>query len=161
MVSQSTAYSQNIGSTRLKEVYTNDQLPDAMRYVDDRSFPKRVFDAIAAPLRDLAAALESVPSRLLSTFGHNADKAYCSPEKADTWNRWNEKSSSLHLFTHGFQGHPSIWNRFVQAVRERDQEADLRVPFVTKKGNCSLNEATQPIQAIARSYINEQIKQKK
>lgn len=135
--------------------YSHDELPGAFQ--DKRTLLIRIRDAILALLRSFVADIQSVPSRILVAFNRNPYLEYCVPEQPKTWNNWKEKSSGLHILTHGYHGHPATWDIYVKALRREDAEADVRVPFVTHQGNCALEHATDPIRDMIKNYIHAQI----
>lgn len=144
--------------TFIHRVKTKELNQDLGKYVydsfnDQRSGFEKFQDSIVSAFRDLKAALSSVPSRIATARGQKPYSAYCQPDETQ---QWNQNSSGLHVFVHGFQGHPSIWNTYLKALNKK-ATADVRAPFVPNKGNCSLEEATHPIQSMVRSYIQGQI----
>lgn len=139
----------------------NDELlPKYSRYIETRSLQKRIYHTMLSMTRDLACALRSVPSRILTLFNFIPYKEYCQPSKPSTWNQWNNSSSGLYVYNHGFQGHPSIWNRYITSIKKTDPHADVRVPFIPHRGNCSLEIATDPIRDMIKNYIESQMETK-
>lgn len=153
-------YSQQITLNNTSNIYSHDELPREQQFQDQRSLGKKIAHAVLAPLRDLNAVLKTIPSRILTKFNLSSYSEYCHPENPESLKSWNENSTGLHLFTHGFLGHPSIWNTYLNALRKEEANADVRAPFVIKEGNCSLEEATLPIREMLKNYVNSQIQTK-
>lgn len=153
-------YIQKVQTNDISTIYTHDELPAGQRYVDQRSGLRKVIDGILGRFRNISFILESVPSRILTLLNYSPYTEYCQFNHPESWNKWKADSKGLYVFTHGFQGHRSIWDRFIIAARQRDPDADVRVPFVPEKGNCSLGKSTRPIRKMIKHYINEQIDKK-
>lgn len=135
-------------------------LDNEQLFIDKRSLLRKAFHATMAPFRDISFVVKTVPSRILTAFNRWPHKEYCLPKKVETWNQWKNDSSGLHVFTHGYRGHPSIWDIYIKALSKNEPSADLRVPFVPKRGNCSLEKATQAIRLMVKSYLDEQIEKR-
>ncbi len=155
-----THYVMRIPEAEWGDILTNSELPQELRFHDESPLQLRVVNTALAVFRDLAAVFQSIPSRIFTAFRHMPFSEYCSMEDPESWRTWNPESSGLHVCIHGFHGHPAIWDPYISSIRQREAEADIRVPFVPKAGNCSLEEATAPIREMVRSYIENQIDKK-
>ncbi len=72
-----------------------------------------------------------------------------------TNNHWKDESQGLYVAIHGVNGRPNIWHPQLNALREKQPHFDIRLPFIPKKGNCSLDESASPIEAMIRDYIRQ------
>ncbi|CDR33406.1 hypothetical protein [Criblamydia sequanensis] len=136
------------------------EFPKGFIYQDNRTTLQKIIDVILATFRNLLAVWKTFPSRIATAFNFMPYSEYCQARDPATWNKWKGNSEGLHLLTHGFLGHPSIWNSYIDALQKKEPNSDVRVPFVPEKGNCSLEEATMPIREMVRSYLDEQISKK-
>lgn len=136
------------------------EFPKGFIYQDNRTTLQKIIDVILATFRNFIAVWKTFPSRIATAFNFMPYSEYCRAKDPATWNKWKGKSEGLHLLTHGFLGHPSIWNSYIDALQKKDPNSDVRVPFVPESGNCSLEEATMPLREIVRSYLDEQIAKK-
>ncbi len=140
------------------KVYIHSELNEADRFSDKRRIIRKIFHKISAPVGDLYSVIQSVPSRLATLFYCRPYRnEYCDPKNENTWRDWKAGSAGLHVLSHGFQGHSSIWNRYIKELRKQGGNADIRVPFIPEKGNCSLEEATASIRTMVKKYIKKEI----
>lgn len=68
-------------------------------------------------------------------------------------NQWKNGSRGLYVAIHGVNGRPNIWRDQLTALREKEPDCDIRLPYVPRAGNCSLEESVAPIEAMIRDYI--------
>jgi hypothetical protein len=84
-----------------------------------------------------------------------ANTACCTPngEKQS----WNPDNRGLFVVLHGLKGSPVYAAVTYQEKIHKlhGNKYEVRVPFVPKKGNCSLTEAADPILAIVLDYIEQ------
>jgi len=59
--------------------------------------------------------------------------------------QWKPKTEGLFVMMHGLMGHPSIWHNQITKLKETMPNCERFVPFVSKQGNCGLEEAGRPI----------------
>lgn len=78
---------------------------------------------------------------------------YVEPSAAN--NRWRKENKGLYIALHGLGGRPNVWSNQLATLREKQPSFEIRVPYIPKRGNCPLNEAVEPIEAMIRSYIQE------
>lgn len=139
-------------------IYTHKDLP--IKFVDTRSPLQKVKDEVFGELRNLNFFFKELKGKYSSFFNRKQPKEYCDPDKPETWRTWEKQSVGLHLFIHGFRGHPSIWERYIKTLKINNGQADIRAPFVPKTGDCSLEQASASIKNIAKSYLLDQIAEK-
>jgi hypothetical protein len=65
---------------------------------------------------------------------------------------WKKESGGLCVLLHGLNGHPSIWNPQRELLKKHSK-LDVFVPAIPKKGNCSLEEAAEPILSTVLDYV--------
>jgi len=70
-------------------------------------------------------------------------------------NNWKEDNKGLVVGVHGLFGRPDIWRRQLAVLNKEQPHFEVRLPHVPKRGNCSLDEATAPIEAMVRDYIEK------
>ncbi|MBJ7449806.1 MAG: hypothetical protein JHC93_05555 [Parachlamydiales bacterium] len=78
-----------------------------------------------------------------------------SPEYWDPANKaveWKKGNKGLVILVHGLRGHPSHFDRHIELIRKHCPDFEVIAPYVHKKGDCSLEEATTPILNIAKDY---------
>jgi hypothetical protein len=68
---------------------------------------------------------------------------------------WKKNSEGLYLFVHGLQSHPHVWHDYIDQLKEKNPNVDIKAPYVTKRGNCSLEEATEPLKKMVLDYIEK------
>ena len=66
---------------------------------------------------------------------------------------WKKESQGLIVLIHGFHGHPCVWSQYIKNIKSKHKKYELLVPYVPNRGNCSLEEATRPIQKLVETYI--------
>ena len=142
------------------EVYTHQDISHDLRFVDKRSTLTKIIDCVLAQLRDIVAMLQCIPNLILIALNVKVDEAYCYTEKPEYWNKWKENSTGLHMLTHGFMADPPVWDKYIRRIRKLDLQADIRAPFVPRKGNCNIEEATAPLRKMVLTYIEDQIERK-
>ncbi|NGX31790.1 MAG: hypothetical protein K940chlam8_01171 [Chlamydiae bacterium] len=70
-------------------------------------------------------------------------------------NQWKPGNKGLYVAIHGLNGRPNVWRDQLSLLREQQSEFEIRLPHVPRKGNCSLEEAVGPIEAMIRDYIEK------
>lgn len=68
---------------------------------------------------------------------------------------WKENSEGLYLFVHGLQSHPHVWHDYINQLKETNPNVDIKAPYIKKRGNCSLEEATEPLKGMVLDYIDK------
>lgn len=76
-----------------------------------------------------------------------------------SYNNWKEGNKGLYLGIHGIDGHPKVWRNQTDTLKEQYPNFEIRLPYVTKTGNCTLDEAVDPIEAMVRDYIKKHPRQ--
>lgn len=67
---------------------------------------------------------------------------------------WSPTSQGLYVIIHGLKGHPmSLGYPISNAIHAAELNYDVIVPKVPRGGNCSLNEAADPILALTENYV--------
>ena len=78
--------------------------------------------------------------------------AYCNPAEQ---REWREDNEGLYVFISGLKSHP-IWAEGHRSRLEREQpNMEVRIPSIPHNGDCSLEEAAQPIVEMIRDYIQQ------
>ena len=117
--------------------------------IDRRFLAKKTRDGLQVAFNEFFFQRSHLPPALhdkLITKNPN----YINPAEDHTW---KASSAGLYILIHGLKGHPSHWESQAQKLRAEHPEADIAQIRVPKKGNCSLEEAANPIVALARNYI--------
>lgn len=111
---------------------------------DKRSSWVKKQDRLLSIFRELRYGCSFVYHYLFSAKYH-----HCGEKRV-----WNKESKSLCVLVHGLRSHPCIWRPQLELLK-RHPEIDLFVPFVPKKGNCSLEEAAVPILPTILDYAEQ------
>jgi hypothetical protein len=104
---------------------------------DQRSRSQKLIDVVLSLFREIGYVLHVGYHRLLDESNRYS--------KCEDVVVWKTNSQCLYVLIHGLRGHPSIWNRQLDKLEAAHPDGDIFVPFVPKSGNCSLEEAGQPI----------------
>ncbi|MBA3722271.1 MAG: hypothetical protein H0W88_07710 [Parachlamydiaceae bacterium] len=118
----------------------NEKLREAY---DKRTPGVRCRDIFLSILRELSFIFKHIVKSLYSSFKYHS----CENRVV-----WKKDSESLFVLIHGFRGSPSIFDKHIMLLNKHPK-IDIFVPFVPKKGNCSLVEASSPIMSHLLSYI--------
>jgi hypothetical protein len=70
-------------------------------------------------------------------------------------NHWKKGNRGLYVAIHGLNGRPNIWHHQLAILQKHQSDFEIRVPYVPQKGNCFLDMAVAPIEAMVRDYINQ------
>lgn len=115
---------------------------------DERSTIEKLWQKSFALLQEFGPMAYTAYHRCLEWKTLNPAYADLSEELPE----WKEESSHLYVLIHGLGGHPSAWNGYMKDIEENNPQADLLVPHVSKRGNCSLEEAAEPILKAIQDY---------
>lgn len=110
---------------------------------DHRSCVEKCTYKVLSFIREIFYGLSSVYNRIFQTDSYNL----CGQNT-----NWKKDSIGLCVLIHGLRGHPSIWRSQKQLLKSHTK-IDTFVPFVPKKGDCSLEEAARPILSTILDYI--------
>ena len=78
------------------------------------------------------------------------------------WN-WREtvtevphpEPSVLVVLVHGLRGHPSCFRSYIAAILAVRPDARIVIPYVHKRGLCTLDEASQPIINLVKDHLSD------
>jgi hypothetical protein len=117
------------------------ELPNAQLEPDKRYLLNKIIDVVAAVFWEF---IETLKLAFLMLFG---------PQ--EIYRKFETKSDSqgLVVLVHGLFSHPSCWNNHLAQI-DRNQY-DVYTPFVTRQGNCSLEEAANPIYETIKQYYEK------
>lgn len=140
----------------VKKIRAGEDLQQSMASVDpfNRSLLGRVKDHVTSTLRAINFGITRNMRGKIS-YLLNLRPEFCELDKKETWNQWNEKSKGLILMLHGLRGHPSQFDSHVRNLR-KEKDLDLRVPFITNKGDDSKENLLAPLQELIGNYIESQ-----
>jgi predicted alpha/beta-fold hydrolase len=128
-------------------VYTSSET--AAQFIDMRQGSQKVCDFALSLLREISFTIQYIPNRIWQLeFNSNYDS--CENSK-----QWKKDSKGLYVLLHGLNGHPGMWNGHIRALKEEEAGKDLFVPFVPQLGNCTLEEAADPILTHIESYTKQ------
>lgn len=71
------------------------------------------------------------------------------------WNKNEGDSEGLFLFIHGLKQNPLMWQEYMDEVKASSLSHHCAAPEVIKGGNCSLEEASEPLIEIIKDYIQK------
>ncbi len=111
---------------------------------DKRSSWEKKLDRVLSLFREVRYGCSFVYHYLFSAKYH-----LCGEKRV-----WNKESKSLCVLVHGLRSHPCIWRPQIKLLKKHP-EIDLFVPFVPKKGNCSLEDAAIPILPTILDYAKQ------
>lgn len=100
--------------------------------IDRRSTFKKIVDKVTAIFWEI---LETIKHAFLKFFSLSHFYDQFSVEKSD--------HKGLFVMVHGLFSHPSCWKYHLPYIDQK--EFDVCTPFVPYEGNCSLEEAVEPI----------------
>ena len=69
--------------------------------------------------------------------------------------QWNSDSEGLCLYVHGFRGSSRTWHKYLKYMGKNHPKIDCLAPSVPMTGNCSLEDAADPILAIVEDYLKK------
>jgi len=137
-----------------EDKYTHDELND--HYIDERSVIQISSDKYYAFLKEIKKSSNKLRENEIIV----EREEYCYPDQPEIWKSWKNNSEGLCILTHGLGGKPSTWNCYIDALKKKNQNVDIRAPYVPHKGNCSLEESTSGLRNMLKNYIDEQINKK-
>lgn len=130
---------------RRVNLYLHIDPPESHVFEDSRNAVQRIGHGVLGCLRELFLDCTSLRYRCASIDFYDS---------LDDLPLWQEKSEGLFLFLHGFKGHPSIWNR-QKKLLELHPEFDTFAPVIPSLGNCSLDDAGEPLLEVLLNYSDK------
>ena len=132
-----------IGISTLKTNY-NQWTSEAPK--DIRGRLEKIISIIKATVSSIFLKLISYKYRLFPVHFHT---------KLDKPHSLNKDKKSLFVLVHGINDDPCTWKKHYKTIKLNCPDAEVIAPIVTKRGNCSLEEATQPIKDLVQGIINK------
>lgn len=83
----------------------------------------------------------------------NRSPSFCTPSSEE--NGWRKNNSGLFVFITGLKAHPVWAAPYLSKIQAEHPDVEVRIPSVPHRGDCSLEEATEPIVAMVRDYIQK------
>ncbi len=120
--------------------------------VSSQNLANRVFLFVKSLIKE-AASLATITVLRAGETIQGTPCEYVIP-KAEN-NNWKKENKGLYVAIHGLRSHPSIWHKQLSALRKLQPEFEIRLPYVPERGNCKLQDAVIPIEAMIRDYIQE------
>lgn len=117
---------------------------------DQRGLFLFIFHRYVAFFRDTYTQMVTKYEAFLDWKG-SPSETYIDPS-IDQDFHWKENSSGLYVFIHGIHGHPSCWNAYKKTIKTQDPHADVCLIKVKNGGDCSLEEAAEPIFRLLKNY---------
>lgn len=115
---------------------------------DHRPKCQKLLDKAAMFVREAGCIFSGFLPSCLTSKPNNIYKIYADPV-------WRDKSAGLYVLVHGLEAHPSEWNERIEMLTKNANSYDIYVPAVPKAGNCSIEEASNPIVAKVLTYTKE------
>jgi len=123
---------------------------DSKEFNNTSSTPSHITNALT---REFSTLCESLVTRRIKQL-NNSPKEHIELNDNNLANlEWKENSEGLYVLIHGLKGHPNTWYKQLDILQEKQPNCDIKIPFVFKKGDCSLEEALVPIEKMIRDYI--------
>lgn len=119
-------------------------------FTDRRSNQEIIIDRLKSLDKELMHGFRMFKNKLSDTIYGNDDYTIISSNKKY---EWKQNSEALYVMIHGLLGHPSTWNEQVTLVKQLHPNADIANVVVPFKGNCSLEDASDPILEMILNYI--------
>ena len=123
-----------------------------MADLDSPGLLARIYNFVKSWLREIQYSLTTAVVTTLEKL-RGTPVEYVVPS-ADG-NQWKEGNRGLYAVIHGLNGRPNIWRNQLSALRKQQPDFEIRLPYVPQRGNCSLEEAVAPIEAMIRDYIEQ------
>jgi len=124
-----------------------------MDYVDNRNMIVVGYDRFKAVFNELVYSITVAVIKIFQRMT-NQPREYISVDDLSRDFSWKEGSKGLYVCIHGFNGHPSIWRKQHETLRQQEGY-DLVLPHIPKKGNCSLEEAADPVYRMVKDYVTK------
>lgn len=125
-------------------IYRPDPMaPDTCVIQDNRGCLEKVCHKIMSILREIGFLFITIYRRCLP-----ASYTYDRPEE------WNSETKALCVLIHGLYDWPCTWNPQLEQLNNQEK-IDTFVPSVTAEGNCSLEEAADPILPTILDYAKK------
>lgn len=122
--------------------------PEELASHDLRWLIRKIADFILSIFREIIFGLCVFPGMVFSWCCSRYDD--CEKEKI-----WKEDSQGLYVLVHGLMSHPATWDKHRDKIMKEQPDHDLFIPYVPKKGNCTLEEAASPILEKILSYAEK------
>lgn len=116
-----------------------------------RPLSDRILNEIRSIFNNIAYFTSLAPHFLSYTF--RRDPSYCIPSGED--NAWRPKSDGLFILATGLNGHPAWAGPYLSRIQRERPNIEVRIPQVPHEGDTTLQEAADPIVAMARDYIRK------
>jgi len=80
----------------------------------------------------------------------------CHPDKEKIWS-WNQDNEGLFVIVHGLHGSPAFSSAIYKERIEKKHPGkyEVKVPYITKQGDCSLEDAAEPVLEMVKDYIEK------
>ena len=111
---------------------------------DDRSRLLRIVHVIQSLFREIKYSLTVLYYRLFSPVPQLSSKKF----------EWNPKSQGLFVLVHGLRNDPAAWYSQLSLLSSH-REIDVFAPVITKRGLCSLDQATNPLLPVLNDYVKK------
>lgn len=123
-----------------------------MTDMDCQGLVERIYNIVKSWLREIHyLTTTGVITAMENLSGVPAE--YVLPSSKN--NQWKAENKGLYVAIHGLSGHPNIWRHQLAALRNKQPDFEIRLPYVLKRGNCSLKKAVEPIEDMIRDYITQ------
>lgn len=135
---------------------------------DTRNLLSRIFDLFHGIIGEVSFALKRVRNRQITEEqilkALNNEQPIPMPYDVCSGSvppkTWKKNSECLQVFIHGLSTHPSDWDAHITALEQshkndQSRSVDTLIPFVYRKGQCSLEEAAAPILWRIKQYRDE------
>ncbi len=109
-----------------------------LQIIDRRSKICKIKDFICSIFREIAFMFSMIPRFVSCCFFAKYDR--CDKEKV-----WKAESQGLYVLVHGLKSHPAVWDEHRDKILREQPNHDLFIPYVPHNGNCSVEDATNPI----------------
>jgi hypothetical protein len=97
----------------------------------------------------IAYAFACLPD--LFTYYFNRPAPFCDPAAFE--HNWKEDSEGLVVILSGLYSIPSWACPYIRQIEQERSHLDVKVPMIPHFGNCNLDEASTPIIAMVRDYV--------
>jgi hypothetical protein len=125
---------------------------DAQDIYEKRDLWDKIVDVATSFFHMIAIFFtETIPNFFNYIFSPH--KSYCIPSGEN--NDWKENSSGLFVFLTGLKGHPVWAAPYLAQIEKERPNIEVRLPHIPHEGDCSLDEATQPVLDMVKDYIQK------
>lgn len=116
---------------------------------DGRSWILKFYHRISSIVLEFFSVITLFFNRIKATIFKKKEYVVPGTQKLN----WPKTNRGLCILIHGLRAAPSDWEGHIKALKKRVSDIEIIAPYIYKKGNCSLEDAAQPVLELVKDYI--------